>query len=268
MRASSSLRRLCSSGSRTSAKRSASSKKRFFSCSRAASPDSISSTRARLALVWLGFASDLTRRATSEGRLTVCRTVLSTVAGRSEANHGQGRRGGGVGRAPAYASSCSRVHASTESSSNTCSTTAYGGPWSQLGSSVMCRCSVRFDLSFGSTATLTTSCGSSEMATTTREPTSVQRQRLPPHQNSRPMWKSLRFIGDKYSALRRRSRRKKVALVREVEEDAAAQREATGKPVLGRAAVLKQQPREWPNRPEEVARSACPRRPEGSPRAL
>ena len=75
----------------------------------------------------------------------------------------------------------------------------------------MDRCSVRFDLSFGSTATLTTSCGSSEMATTTREPTSVQRQRLPPHQNSRPMWKSLRFIGDdphaqgtqKYSALRR-----------------------------------------------------------------
>ena len=61
------------------------------------------------------------------------------------------------------------------------------------------------------TATLTTSCGSSEMATTTREPTSVQRQRLPPHQNSRPIWKSLRFIGDdphiqgtqKYSALRR-----------------------------------------------------------------
>jgi hypothetical protein len=59
----------------------------------------------------------------------------------------------------------------------------------------MDRCSVRFDLSFGSTATLTTSCGSSEMATTTREPTSVQRQRLPPHQNSRPMWKSLRLIG-------------------------------------------------------------------------
>src|SRR3954453_16489870 len=109
------------------------------------------------------------------------------------------------------ASSCSRVHASTESSSNTCSTTPYGGPWSQLGSSVMDRCSVRFDLSFGSTATLTTACGSSEMATTTREPTSVQRQRLPPHQNSRPRGKSLRLIGDdphvqgtqKYSALRR-----------------------------------------------------------------
>jgi hypothetical protein len=40
-------------------------------------------------------------------------------------------------------------------------------------------------------------------------------------------------------------------LVREVEEEAAAQRKATGKPVLGRAAVLKQNPHERPNRPKK-----------------
>jgi hypothetical protein len=43
--------------------------------------------------------------------------------------------------------------------------------------------------------------------------------------------------------------KKKIAeLVREIEEEAAAQREATGKAVLGRAAVLKQHPHERPNR--------------------
>ena len=38
------------------------------------------------------------------------------------------------------------------------------------------------------------------------------------------------------------------ALIREIEEEAAAQREATGKTVLGRAAILKQQPHERPQR--------------------
>jgi len=38
-------------------------------------------------------------------------------------------------------------------------------------------------------------------------------------------------------------------LVREIEEEAAAQREATGKTVLGRAEVLKQHPHQRPNRP-------------------
>ncbi len=37
-------------------------------------------------------------------------------------------------------------------------------------------------------------------------------------------------------------------LIREIEEEAAAQREATGKTVLGRAAILKQQPHERPAR--------------------
>ena len=47
-------------------------------------------------------------------------------------------------------------------------------------------------------------------------------------------------------------KKEKVAeLVREIEEDAAAQRAATGKPVLGRAAVLKQNPHERPNRPKK-----------------
>jgi len=46
--------------------------------------------------------------------------------------------------------------------------------------------------------------------------------------------------------------KEKVAeLVREIEEDAAAQRAATGKPVLGRGAVLKQHPHERPNRPKK-----------------
>ncbi|HEX3530195.1 MAG TPA: hypothetical protein VH988_24305 [Thermoanaerobaculia bacterium] len=40
-------------------------------------------------------------------------------------------------------------------------------------------------------------------------------------------------------------------LVREIEEEAAAQREATGKTVLGRAEVLKQHPHQRPNRPKK-----------------
>jgi hypothetical protein len=40
-------------------------------------------------------------------------------------------------------------------------------------------------------------------------------------------------------------------LVREIEAEAAAQREATGKPALGRAAILKQHPHERPNRPKK-----------------
>src|SRR6185295_3961487 len=67
MRASSSFRRPCSSGSSELVRRSARSRKRFFSCSRASRPDSISSTRIRLALVRLDFASDLTRRAIRGG---------------------------------------------------------------------------------------------------------------------------------------------------------------------------------------------------------
>jgi len=64
--------------------------------------------------------------------------------------------------------------------------------------------------------------------------------------------------------------KKKVAeLIREIEEEAAAQREATGKPVLGSAAVLKQHQHERPNRPKEVVRSARPRRiAEGPSRSL
>src|SRR6185295_7692498 len=97
MRASSSLRRLCSSGSRACVKRSARSRKCFLSSSRASSPDSISSTRIRLALVRLDFASDLTRRAMPGGRLTLWRTGLSTVAiapGYTKMHHGapRGRR--------------------------------------------------------------------------------------------------------------------------------------------------------------------------------
>jgi len=45
---------------------------------------------------------------------------------------------------------------------------------------------------------------------------------------------------------------KKIAkLVREIEEEAAAQRTATGRPALGRAAILKQNPHERPNRPKK-----------------
>jgi hypothetical protein len=40
-------------------------------------------------------------------------------------------------------------------------------------------------------------------------------------------------------------------LVREIEGEAAAQRAATGKTVLGRAAILKQHPHERPNRPKK-----------------
>ena len=40
-------------------------------------------------------------------------------------------------------------------------------------------------------------------------------------------------------------------LVREIEEEAVAQRAATGSPVLGRAAILKQHPHERPNRPKK-----------------
>src|SRR5580704_3333722 len=69
--ASSSLRRVCSSTSRERAKRSASSRKRFFSCCRASIPDSMSSTMMRLALVRLVFASDFTRRATRAGSVTL-----------------------------------------------------------------------------------------------------------------------------------------------------------------------------------------------------
>src|SRR6266702_7164080 len=71
MRASSSLRRFCSSGSRERERRSANSKKRFFSCSRASSPDSMRSAMMRLVLVLLVCASDFTRRATRAGRLTL-----------------------------------------------------------------------------------------------------------------------------------------------------------------------------------------------------
>jgi REP element-mobilizing transposase RayT len=46
--------------------------------------------------------------------------------------------------------------------------------------------------------------------------------------------------------------KKKIAeLIREIEEEAAAQREVAGKTVLGRAAVLKQHPHERPNRPKK-----------------
>src|SRR6266850_5507445 len=69
--ASSSLRRVCSSTSRERARRSASSRKRFFSCCRASIPDSMSSTMMRLALVRLVFASDFTRRATRAGSVTL-----------------------------------------------------------------------------------------------------------------------------------------------------------------------------------------------------
>jgi hypothetical protein len=48
------------------------------------------------------------------------------------------------------------------------------------------------------------------------------------------------------------SRKERVAeFVREIEEEAAAQRKATGKTVLGRAAILKQHPHERPNRPKK-----------------
>lgn len=80
MRANSSLSRLCSSGSRVDSRRSAKAKKRFFSCSRASRPVSMSSTRIRLALVWLDSARDLTRRAVLGGRLTLWRTGFSAVA--------------------------------------------------------------------------------------------------------------------------------------------------------------------------------------------
>lgn len=103
MRANSSLRRLCSPGSRVCAKRSASSRKCFLSCSRASRPDSISSTRIRLALVRLDLASDLTRRAVPGGRLTLWRTGLSTVdiaQGYTKAHHSapEGRNAGAAGR--------------------------------------------------------------------------------------------------------------------------------------------------------------------------
>lgn len=61
IRARSSLRRFRSAGSRARPRRSAISKKRFFSCSRASRPDSISSTITRFALVPLDSASDFTR---------------------------------------------------------------------------------------------------------------------------------------------------------------------------------------------------------------
>src|SRR3989304_5888225 len=83
---------------------------------------------------------------------------------------------------------------SRETSSNTCSTIPYGGPSNNVGSLDIYRRSIRLVGSFWSRSELTTSCSSSEIATTTREPTSVQRQRFPLHQNSRPMWKSLGFM--------------------------------------------------------------------------
>lgn len=92
-------------------------------------------------------------------------------------------------------SSRSREHPGRLSSSNTCSAIPYGGPANHRGSSVMRRRSVLFVLSVGSASIVTTSCGSSEMATTTRVPTSVQRQRLPPQQNSSPIENSRRSIG-------------------------------------------------------------------------
>jgi hypothetical protein len=57
-----------------------------------------------------------------------------------------------------------------------------------------------------------------------------------------PCWEHLSPEGQK----------EKIAeLVREIEEEAAAQREATGKTLLGRAAILKQHPYEGPNRPKK-----------------
>lgn len=76
---------------------------------------------------------------------------------------------------------------SRESSSNTCSTIPYGGPLNNAGSLDINRRSIRFVGSLGSRSELTISCASSEMATIMREPTSVQRQCFPLHQNSRPM---------------------------------------------------------------------------------
>jgi REP element-mobilizing transposase RayT len=57
-----------------------------------------------------------------------------------------------------------------------------------------------------------------------------------------PCWEHLSPEGQK----------EKIAdLVREIEEEAAAQRAATGKTVLGRVAVLKQHPHQRPNRPKK-----------------
>jgi len=57
-----------------------------------------------------------------------------------------------------------------------------------------------------------------------------------------PCWEHLSSEGQK----------EKIAdLVREIEEEAAAQRAATGKTVLGRAAILKQHPHQRPNRPKK-----------------
>jgi hypothetical protein len=79
MRASSSLSRACSSGSRVRERRSANSQKRFFSRSRALSPDSMRSAMTRLVLVLVVCVSALTRRATRAGRLTLRRTGLAVV---------------------------------------------------------------------------------------------------------------------------------------------------------------------------------------------
>ena len=56
-----------------------SSKNRLRSCSLASRPDSMSSTRTRLALLRLVFARARTRRATPGGRLTLWRTAFSLV---------------------------------------------------------------------------------------------------------------------------------------------------------------------------------------------
>ena len=83
------------------------------------------------------------------------------------------------------------AHPCISSSSNTISTTPYGGPFRSFGSSEMNRVFVRFDVPAEVKFRRTIFRGSRHIATITREPTSVQRQRLPPHQNSRPIENSL-----------------------------------------------------------------------------
>ena len=72
-------------------------------------------------------------------------------------------------------------------SSNTHSSTAYGGPLRQLGSSEMDRVSIRARLGEGSTTLVTTCRASSEIATITRVPMSVQHHLRSAHQNSLPI---------------------------------------------------------------------------------
>jgi DUF917 family protein len=93
-----------------------------------------------------------------------------------------------------YSSSASgeRLQPSMECSSKTSSATAYGGPASQESSVVVVR--VVTPPASTSPVTETTSCGSRQMPITVRVPTSVQRHRRPPHQNSIPIRNSPCFI--------------------------------------------------------------------------